>query len=258
MSFLDKREELADLKQFRSQIDDFPAGEVVPDEEPDFVILSPSVRIGVEHTRLFKSAGSDKYPAQAEESQRREVVSMARQLYELRALPPLRVSIFFGRLQFMNSSERFEFARAIANCVVQNLPQAESQTRVEWAPDRSNGLPGKVDHINIHRREIQRVGRWYDPQAGFVLEDARDLIQEAISKKAKRYSDYMKKVGECWLLLVADGMKPSSMIRPDEEAIAAQYVSPFARTYFMRCVDPTIIQLSTEAPLLNADKGPAV
>lgn len=54
-----------------------------------------------------------------------------------------------------------------------------------------------------------------------------------ISKKANLLSTYLNACDECWLLLVADGLRPSGKFDFGQHFCAHVFVSPFARTYVL-------------------------
>ena len=48
------------LHSFRYFCADFPVGELIESETPDFLVLTATGRkIGIEHTQVFKKAGTD-------------------------------------------------------------------------------------------------------------------------------------------------------------------------------------------------------
>jgi hypothetical protein len=78
-----------------------------------------------------------------------------------------------------------------------------------------------------------------------VLADCIDLLQSAIDDKAPKLQGYLEHCDECWLLLVADSMKPSATIHPGAETLARTFISPFDRTFFLNFGMGTVSPLKT-------------
>lgn len=247
MLYEKKSEEVLYLRQFRSFISDFPEGETLPDESPDFRILDRTLSVGIEITKLFKPAVDPARPEQAIESHNFEIVDDARILSELRGHPYLHVAVFFSREITRTKAERWELSRALAGCVHHNIPAVGESVELEWHPASGNLLPDGIDQVQISRDVDRRRSHWYWPKAGFVRSDAVGLIQDAIDSKTLKIGRYLEKVDSCWLLIVADGMKPSSMIRPDAASLEYKYSSPFERTYFMHSADQQATRLASVA-----------
>jgi hypothetical protein len=80
-----------------------------------------------------------------------------------------------------------------------------------------------------------------------VLEDAIEILQGAITRKAERLPAYLANCSTCWLLLVAHGASPSTFIEPDPASLEHVYFSPFQRTFLLRYFQGRVFALSTHA-----------
>jgi hypothetical protein len=109
-------------------------------------------------------------------------------------------------------------------------------------------LPPEVQEVRITRREDARRHHWTDRGAGMVLEDARQLLQDAINEKASMLPRYLTQCDRCWLLLAADAFRPSTYIEPDQNSLSHVYESPFERTYFLNCFHGAPMLLHTRGP----------
>ena len=81
-----------------------------------------------------------------------------------------------------------------------------------------------------------------------VIEDARQLLQNAINEMASKLDSYLVRCNRCWLLLAADAFRPSNFIEIDKATRSHTYESPFERTYFLNCFDGDPILLQTVKP----------
>jgi hypothetical protein len=60
------------IRSFRHWCNDFPVGELIECETPDFLVVTATGRkIGIEHTQVFKKGGADQTAEQADEAARR-------------------------------------------------------------------------------------------------------------------------------------------------------------------------------------------
>jgi len=69
------------LDRFREAIDDFPAGDIISGEEPDFVVKSKG-SIGIELTSLIRRTPDGRQPMQEAESLRSRICKLAQKRFE--------------------------------------------------------------------------------------------------------------------------------------------------------------------------------
>jgi hypothetical protein len=218
---------------FRGKVADFPEGEARHEDEPDFLVFTPSGVLGVELRQVFRPSSSKSGPAmQALESIRKDVVAEAQKDCELRGLPPLLVDVRFAHHGHLQGARRRDLAHELAGLVAQRVPPEASRVVVERRPFVRE-LPPEVYELSIARLPPHRSHRWTILEAGMVEEDTRALFQQAMSEKALLFGSYRRRCDRCWLLLVAEALRPSSFIEPDEASIHHHYESPFERTYFL-------------------------
>ena len=223
---------------------DFPVGEVLHEDAPDFRIRTEGRVLGVEHRLLFKPRRDASVSIQAMEGDADEIAAIAQEQAELRGLPPVHVSLFFELSGHLKKKERLELGRALARFVSRYIPEKNGRLELEYF-DRREGHPPEVDLIHITRNEHLDHHHWHRVQAGWVMQDVRVHLQEAIDEKACKLASYRESCEECWLLIVANGDRPSSAIQPDDPSLAHRYNSPFERTYFMSCVRHNLCLLET-------------
>jgi len=122
---LQKAREWAYLLRFRGKFADFPEGEVVPSEHPDFLIKAQPRWIGIELTEYHvqepdKGWGS---PMRALEGTEDKVLRTASEQYQSKGLSPVVVSVLWHPHQALDRRRIPELAADLANLVQEHLPE---------------------------------------------------------------------------------------------------------------------------------------
>jgi hypothetical protein len=241
------------LHSFHHLCGDFPAGELIEGETPDFVVITPTgKKIGIEHTQVFKKSGTDETAEQPDEATKDFITTATKRHAECLGLPPAHVSLFFNpqylrrttgaKRRFLTKAEKQSIAESIAVFVGTHMPAQGCSVECDWRP----GQPRQVDLIQINR--IYPVDRhiWRRPEYNTIQYNAIERFQDAITKKNKMYAACLRECDECWLLVVADSFQDSGNIHPDATSLSHVYTSPFSRIYFLDfglgCVSPLNIE----------------
>jgi hypothetical protein len=228
------------LHSFRYLCPDFPAGELIESETPDFLLVTDAGRnIGIEHTQVFKQDGADETAEQADEATKEFIKTAAKQRAEALDLPPAHVTLFFNpqylrrtvgsKRRSFTKAERQTIAENIATFVSDHMPVQGHSVELDWRP----GQPRQVDLIHINR--VHPVDRhdWHWLEMNAIQYDAIERLQAAITRKSKMYDACRRVCDECWLLVVAHSFLSSGTIHPGEASLAHVYNSPFNRSYFL-------------------------
>jgi len=241
-----KREnEIRHLNKFRNLFPLFPNQEFLHDDKPDFLVLTTTHLLGIEHSEVLID---DNYKMQlrAKESQQEDIISKAQQEYaKLRKTPPVKVIFGFGNYTLMEIKDRLALAKTIA-CYVHNAvgeitdPKQSKNVEIPKA-----NIPEELRYATISILKEGSKHFWRCNRSGWVVEDCRELLQKTIDKKNEKFNNYMEKCQECWLLLVAD-LKPSSFISPNQETLDYEFTSRFARTFFLDLGEGILHQLKTK------------
>lgn len=248
------------FEMFRHHVDDLPIGDVIhvetdpskhPDGAPDFLVRAVTNCVGIELTRLYKPTNPDMPIQQAIEADIDEVIRLAQSEYQSGTAPPLHVSLFFTRQREIDRSKRLEIATDLVTIVCNNVPEPGCRIILEERDCELRSIIDFIDRIHIDRNQYQRRHHWHSVQAAWVWKDCIDAIQQAISRKALKLPTYLTHCDECWLLVVADSLRPSGAIYLDDVSRQYLYESPFARTYFVDTGLGRVDRLSTR----NVDSG---
>lgn len=248
-----KRIESKHFKGFRKLLVDFPEGEVWHEDSPDFLIYTNDGLVGVEHRQLFQPDHPEKNSIQARESQVDELLAIAQEHAELRGMPPIHISLFFSKQMKsgLNKKQKLALGRDTATAVYKNLPNESETLELDYSNCHRLGFPDEVDHVFLSRYDGDDQHRWRSIEAGKPISDCRDALQKAICEKAQRLPSYRhtQNLTECWLLIVANGLNPSSFFEPNELSTNHMYTSPFDRTYFFNFAGPppSLIKLKTKS-----------
>ena len=122
---LQKAREWAYLRRFSEKVADFPEGEVVPSERPDFLIKAQPRWIGIELTEYHvqepdEGRGS---PMRAQEGTEDKVLRTASAQYQSKGLPAVAVHVHWNSHQIFSSRRVQELAADLADLVQENLPE---------------------------------------------------------------------------------------------------------------------------------------
>jgi hypothetical protein len=238
-TFSHKERERRHLRGFQHLCPDFPPGEVIEGETPDFIVVTPAgQKIGIELTQVFKRDGKIEPAEQADEATKEFITTAARMHAECLGIPPAQVALFFnpehlrrfktpGRPEqrFLTKDEKDRVALNIARFVGEHMPEQGDLVDCDWSP----GQPRQVDLIQINRVYPVEHHIWRWPEMRAIQHDAIEPIQSVISKKNKRYEACLCKCDECWLLAVTP---PFQSIHPDQNSLSHEYASPYGRVYF--------------------------
>jgi hypothetical protein len=248
------------LELFKSLFPEFPEGEVIPGENPDFLVHLDESKLGIEHTKIHKKpdkknnkqSGQEKpreVLSQAYESSQNKIVAMAREIAESRGIPKTWVDIIFRKNTRLNNKDCPKLAQDIVR-VIEETIDSEKCIRLDKSYDvKKENLPEEVLSIKFHLLEEDGPSFWrpFHSSGWGIIATAQliKVIQAGIDSKKEKYKEYLENCSKCWLLLVAE-CKASSFIHPNEESLNHIYTSPFDRIYFLDCARIKLHPLKTK------------
>lgn len=211
-------------------------------EAPDFIIRFEGRSIGVEVTELFISHDTGRNLPQAQEALSSRIVSHAQQLYQASGARPAHVTVCFGSGCDLRSLNRDHTAAELAS-FVQGLHLSEWQ-RVDWRPEDLDGhLPDEISFVHVLGVPKSEMAHWGVARAGWAAPLSAGTLQSRIDEKTTRLLKYRNTVSENWLVVVADGRKPSQLFDAKAEFDARTISSPFSRSFFYGHPDRAVIEL---------------
>lgn len=223
-----KNTEKLHFEYFKECCNEFPSCiHIKHDDNPDFLCKHRSGVLGVEHTQLFKITNHPNAP-QALESFRKQIVESAKGYCS--DIPPLHVRVWFifnQRVPKNRAVERKRISRSLAAIVKKwhrNNPNKKYEILKPPLQIPSLFLSLSISRSNYHW--------WIVDSAACQLNFPTKEIQDRISKKNRKYKEYLKKCDECWLLIVIDIFKDSQSFEiPDQ--IDHTFESKFERVFYL-------------------------
>ena len=198
------------------------SGDVAHCECPDFLISLGDKVVGVEVTQLFRPTGR-----QDVENTQDQILRTAWQKAQEQNLPPADVCLFFNLHRSYRRDAHERIADAVVRVVADHMPVDGESARIE----RVSGQPSSVDLILVSRRHCGALGNWTWLDVGPVERDVVSVVQEAITRKAKKLPVYLQRCDDCRLLLVADSFRTSGRLAFDHNCHSCAFISPFTHTY---------------------------
>jgi|GEM_PF-6779758 len=248
---MNNQEKTKDLEKlhfdkFKKMTPDFPAGQIIHNDSPDFLIKqTEDMTLGIElcliHLRPANNQ-SDKAPLQQQEGQIDKICRLAKDKFEANKYPNLNITLLATEFSPLRKKRIPHKAEELANSLYQQLPSKANLESLDQF--KLSQLPEPFQNANIVILPENMKSRWQCSGAGFALLDCRKRIQEAIKEKTKKYHLYLKNCNRCWLLITTP-TKPSGFIHPDEKSREHIYNSPFERTYFLDSNDNQLHLLKT-------------
>jgi hypothetical protein len=176
------------MEEARQASSIFPHGELVPHEEPDFLLRTDRGTIGIEVTELCREE------PRAAGGKLAKVPNTAQKLYnQLANAEPVDVSVGFsaqaGNVKF----------NKLTNSLVEFVHRNKNNKGSGFTRD----LPEGYCHIGIFT-PLEPLGRWRGARGFDTVVAPKELLESRIAEKNKRVPDYRVSTPEVWLLIVND------------------------------------------------------
>ncbi|MDO4461676.1 MAG: hypothetical protein Q4C30_04150 [Bacteroidia bacterium] len=245
------RREWTVMNLFIQSYQNFPArGEVSKSERPDFIVDTPSKRIGIELTELKYDREDSEFNMRAHEDFLNQVMCYAESAYlksEIDSSLPLvvdvrfseRISPLVAQCDSRDSEKKAELmrlglAQEIANIVSENLPVA---TGKQYIVDRTSKygdmhLPSFIEKIAITNVSgLLKEHLWYASISTRVKPLSIQSISQRIKDKDKKLEGYDTGCDEQWLLIVQNSFLMSAKFDPiaANKALKHKYPAKFDR-----------------------------
>jgi hypothetical protein len=251
-----KQEELGYLNSLRHFCRDFPKGQILCEEAPDFIIKGKKLRLGIEITKVFLNDGNNKCSLQGVEAARDRITLLAKGFAVELGTPPISVTLFFNWTRPLNRRRETLIAQAVAQTVHDNLPPIGENADLEC---RYGSIqPSEVDQILVNRAYPVDHHKWNWTEFSRIERNAIEHLSETISRKARSLRVFLNKCDEVWLLMVANSYRGSGNIKPNEDSISHLYASPFTRTYFFDNGLGHLTLLKTHPPTMPLTRAESI
>jgi len=202
-----KHEERVIVQALRSVLPDFPPGDILDHEEPDFLIGGPP-GVGIELTGYVEGQGGPHGSGRLrDEMLRRQIAARARSIFESGHSERLWVTLHWWRTlpRGLKGTDVQPLAAALSEVVQRRLQDARhDHFLIEPEELESTRLREWVHRVSVGRLQSGRRGGWAAVQAGFFGIDANDLRPAIEPKEANSQHTGTTAVRSgCWFMPAA-------------------------------------------------------
>jgi len=233
------------LEKVKASYSDFSTGEIVPGEEPDFLVVNSDPLVGIEMVNYIRGQSSSGSLGRHYEKLNEFITNAAREEFERNYKIPLMVHFNWLLHRHPGRSEAKSLAVKIAHLIENFIPQGVYMTtRIGQEVLEESTLGDFIASIFITRMKPTMKGSWSNIEFDFVGLQP-DEIQNIISSKEAKIDSYLQKCTAAWLIIVADGTHISSNVEIHSAAVQNIYSSRFERVLFYDAVSERLIVLNT-------------
>ena len=243
---LQKAREWAYLQRFRGKFTDFPEGEVVPSEHPDFLIKAQPRWIGIELTEYHVQQPVEGWgsPMRALEGTEDKVLRRASEQYQSKGLPPVVVHVLWHPHRAFSRRRIQELAADLANLVQEHLPETGHSVTIHRRRHPAwRSLPQEVASLTVVRRKSISKNSWTSVRGAFVPTLTPPELQQIVWNKEAKVLSYRQQCREVWLLIVARGFEPSTHVDFGSEVEVHEFETTFDRVFFLHHADEYVAEL---------------
>lgn len=196
-------------------------------DNPDFLVTCGSEILGIEFTEIYKEEQVDDIPLRQFEARKDEIVESAEQKAINSKLPPLYVSVHFGRT--VAKERKMGAAEDLFQIVKNNCPPEGGSIELDF----NDSIPDEFHAIHIHSIPGTKKHFWQRPDASWINSDFSGQLQNIILAKAGKLPRYLERCSKCWLVIAALGVTGSSLYEFSDPMGQHSYNSPFEKVFFL-------------------------
>lgn len=238
-----KEEETSYLERFRSNLKDFPLGEVFPDERPDFLVKGPTRAVGIELTRLCRPEPPNKRPMQEQESLQERCLATLKEIWTSQPHTILHVSVTFDDRYPLSKHGIPELAQKLYRLILQRRPKQNQPVIIQNEEYDDTSIPREVHCIHILRYDGSRC-TFVPCRNAWVTRPNICDFQNVLDKKESIVLPSREKCNELWLVIVLTDTKPSGAYDIPTQALKDTcYTSGFDRVFLLYCFAPDVVEL---------------
>lgn len=243
-----KNRERLFLNEVAAIYTDFPSGTISDTERPDFLVSGSSQVIGIEVVDYVRGQNDEGSVHRRNEMLWQQVADKSRQEFEIRYPIPLMVHFLWRSGRYLRKTDVQRIATDAATLIGQHIPQTLfGSMRIDHREFQDTVLRGVVRSISVTRvRNTQQV-HWSFIDSGFTSVSVSE-IQELITSKDAKVSEYLQVCNAAWLLIVADGLHISSSADLPEQLQQAHFQSLFEKILFYDRPSRRVTTLITQGP----------
>ena len=242
--FMEKKGvEQAQLDIFRSLYSEFPDGNVVPYESPDFLVVEGGCTIGIELTDLFWDSSGGAQPRQAQEQLTWKICQRARTMWG--ASPPVHVSVHFNDGYSLSKKDIDRLASAIVDVAKRLLPPQAGHVSEDYDYVNRHDFPVEVLSISVYRIDELTETFFSDPSAAYIPKLRKSDMIRPLEAKESKYEKYREKCDEVWLIVNVNHGRLSTRYDLKQDTLNARYTSSFDKVFLVDQGRSKLWELST-------------
>ncbi len=233
------------LDAFAQSLPDFPEGEAIDCDTPDFIVDNGEMRLGIEIVSLRPAATADDLRADVF---RNVVVRAAKEIFEDDIELPIQVQL--SEKPLLRTTDDFiePAAVSLTHMVRANVPLDPGETR-EVAYWKFTGTPllQITDRLAVTRLPDGEPARWMFMRNFAYGVDVPEIERALVAKNGKAEA-CRQRCDEVWLIIGAGYEHIASELMLPDGLAAHPFDSAFDRTFVFDCFGGGYVELNNPAP----------
>ncbi len=225
-----KQLELLLINYFRRCYTDFPKGNIVASESPDFVVKQKNrKKLGIELTRLHPSTLSESGNLPPTFESRTEIMETTRELFERNSTWKLFVKFLFTDPDMIATERILPVSAMIANLIRQTV-SGKNPRSFFYHNLTDTQLPSGIKELLIIHHPGFSESVWEQANNLGISTHLIDDITRIIQKKEQKLSLYRKRqLDENWLLISSDYLQAVRNYNIHNQLLRQDFISGFDR-----------------------------
>jgi hypothetical protein len=239
-----KQRERSLLNEFKSIYSDFPSGQIIEFEEPDFLVPTEMGIIGIELVDYVRGQSKNGSVLRRDEKLRERIANEAKAEFEAKHQTPLMVQIHWYGHRHLSKADVRLLASSAAELIEKCVPP-EIFDMVRVGRERLAGTPLErfVPFIHVTRVRTAEQSSWSSTESGWIEVFVEEL-EELISLKDAKIDAYLQNCAIPWLIIVADRGHISSSVALPDTVKQYPFQTRFDRVIFWNRLNQSVITLA--------------
>lgn len=237
-----KNLEMKHAKYFLDLSENYSDVKIIPHEKPDFIFEINEKLIGLEHTQLFILDETGKPKLKIVESSQNKVRDRIRELFGKERIPIV-VSLNWHPNKILRSNDIELVSEQVFKLINNNIPEPDSDIILEGTED----IPQSLLSIYIANSSGLSKPNICMFRSAWEANVPIELFEDIIENKERKISSYDSRCNEFWLLIVAEGSAPSSIVFLDPLIHSHRFETSFDRIIFLDILNSEIYYLNQHA-----------
>lgn len=222
-------------------VPDFPSGNIIDSESPDFLIKSKERTIGIEVTCFNRKQSTRNTNDREIEAIHSKIMNSAQRIFETKHKVPLQVSPTWKINNRLSRKQINILATSLVEIIEKNIPKDIHVLKtIENIEFRETPLSTYCSYINVIK--LRKKPLWASHEGGWIFVNKSE-IDERIKNKKNKISCYLQKCNEIWLIIICEGNSISSSVDL-QDVDSWTFFSPFDKIFLYDREETTVHCLS--------------